>query len=166
MTLAGIMKISLRTENGMFIAASVDMGAPAIVGNHMIPAGGADCAFTAVSTGNPHAVTFDLWPDDETFRSCGPMIERHPLFPAGTNVEFCRIESRNYARIRVWERGAGPTLACGTGATATFFAAVSAGLMDNPATMALPGGELEFELLENGHAIMTGPAAVSYNGRI
>ena len=165
-TLAGAMHISVRTENGLFRAAGVDMGAPIILGSHIFPIGEKETRFTAVSTGNPHAVTFDIWPDDDTFRKAGPFIERHPVFPAGTNVEFCRIEDRSHARIRVWERGAGPTLACGTGATATFFAAVSAGLMDSRAVMTLPGGELEFELLENGHAVMTGPAAVAYEGRI
>ena len=165
-TLAGIMEITLRLENGVFSAASVDMGAPVITAGHAIPVGGADVRFTAVSTGNPHAVTWDIWPDDETFRKYGPVIERHALFPAGTNVEFCRAESRAHAQVRVWERGAGPTLACGTGATASFFAGVKAGILDTHAIMTLPGGDLEFDLLENGHAIMTGPAAEAYRGRI
>lgn len=165
-TLAGIMEISICLENGAFSAASVDMGAPVIVDEHAIPVGDANARFTAVSVGNPHAVTWDIWPDEETFRKYGPVIERHPLFPAGTNVEFCRAESRAHAYVRVWERGAGPTLACGTGATASFFALVQADILDTHAKMTLPGGDLEFDLLENGHAIMTGPAAEAYRGRI
>ena len=165
-TLAGIMTINIRLENGRFSAASVDMGVPECTGEHPIPVGAVNARFTAVSTGNPHAVTWDIFPDDDTFRRYGPMIERHPLFPAGTNVEFVSMENRTHARVRVWERGAGPTLACGTGATASFFALVRAGLMDSHAVMTLPGGDLEFEYLENGHVIMTGPAEVSYRGSI
>ena len=165
-TLAGIMDITIRLENGHFAAAGVDMGAPAITGTHIIPINDTDASFTAVSTGNPHTVTWDVWPDDETFRRFGPIIERHPLFPAGTNVEFARVDSRTHATVRVWERGAGPTLACGTGATATFFALHNAGLMDDRAVIALPGGELEFEYLENGHVIMNGPAETSYRGSL
>ena len=165
-TLAGVMRIALSLENGRFRAASVDMGVPEIIGKHVISVGDTDANFTAVSTGNPHAVTWDIWPDDDTFRTAGPLIERHPFFPAGTNVEFCRIESRSHARVRVWERGAGPTLACGTGATATFFAGVQAGLLDDRAVISLPGGDLEFELTADGHAIMTGPAEEAYRGYI
>lgn len=165
-TLAGIMDINIRLENGHFAAASVDMGAPACIGEHVISINETAAHFTAVSTGNPHAITWDVWPDDETFRKFGPIVERHEFFPAGANVEFVRIESRTHARVRVWERGAGPTLACGTGATASFFALMRAGLMDTKATISLPGGDLEFEYLENGHAIMTGPAAISYRGNI
>lgn len=165
-TLAGIMDINISLDNGHFASASVDMGAPVCIGEHVIPVGTVMARFTAVSTGNPHAITWDIYPDDETFRRHGPIIERHEYFPAGTNVEFVSIESRSHARIRVWERGAGPTLACGTGATASFFALVRAGLIDRHAVMTLPGGDLSFELLENGHAIMTGPAEISYRGNI
>ncbi len=165
-TLAGIMYIELRLENGAFAAASVDMGAPEVIAKHNIMLGDTEANFTAVSTGNPHAITWDLWPDDAEFAKYGPYIERHPLFPAGTNVEFTRIESRSHARVRVWERGAGPTLACGTGATATFFAGVTEGLLDKKAVISLPGGDLEFEMKDDGHVIMTGPAAESYRGSI
>jgi len=163
-TLAGIMYITITAEDGVFTAASVDMGAPRITGEHRIDIDGAAARFTAVSTGNPHAVTWDVWPDDAVFAECGPNIERHSFFPEGTNVEFCRAESRSHARVRVWERGAGPTLACGTGATASFFSGVTAGLLDKKATMSLPGGDLSFEMLENGHVVMTGPAEEAYRG--
>ena len=163
-TLAGIMRISIRLENGRFAAAGVDMGAPAITGEHTIKIADTDAVFTAVSTGNPHAITWSVWPDDETFRKYGPIVERHPLFPAGTNVEFVRVHSRSHAQVRVWERGAGPTLACGTGGTATFYALMKAGLMENRGVITLPGGDLEYEYLDNGHVIMTGPAETAYRG--
>lgn len=165
-TLAGIMEISIRLENGAFSAASVDMGVPAVTARHAISVGDTNLRFTAISTGNPHAVTWDIWPDDEAFRKYGPFVERHALFPAGTNVEFCRAESRTHAHVRVWERGAGPTLACGTGATASFFSGVQSGILDTHAKITLPGGDLEFALMQNGHVIMTGPAAEAYRGRI
>lgn len=165
-TLAGIMEITIRLENGRFVATSVDMGAPVITGECNIPIDSLPARFTCVSTGNPHAVTWDIWPDDETFRKHGPIVERHPKFPAGTNVEFVRIDSPAHASVRVWERGAGPTLACGTGATATFFSLVREGLIEKHAVISLPGGDLEFDYLDNGHAVMTGPAQLSYKGSI
>ena len=165
-TLAGIMEITVRLENGHFAAASVDMGAPEITGVCDIPVNSVSAHFTCMSTGNPHAVTHDIWPDDETFRRHGPLIERHSYFPAGTNVEFVRIDSRTHATVRVWERGAGATLACGTGATAVFFSLVNEGLLEKHAVISLPGGDLEFDYMDNGHAVMTGPALTSYKGSI
>ena len=105
-----------------------------------------------------------LYPDDAVFSEYGPRIERHPVFPEGTNVEFCAVVAKDHIRVRVWERGAGPTLACGTGAAASFFAGVQAGLIGRRAVVSLPGGDLEYELTDSGHAIMTGPAAVSFRG--
>ena len=82
------------------------------------------------------------------------------------HFEFVRIDSPAHASVRVWERGAGPTLACGTGATATFFSLVREGLIEKHAVISLPGGDLEFDYLDNGHAVMTGPAQLSYKGSI
>ena len=165
-TLAGIMDINIRLENWRFVSASVDMGAPVHIADHTIEIAGKDARFAAVSTGNPHAVTWDVWPDDDIFGKYGPAVERHSIFPAGTNVEFCRLETPTHARVRVWERGAGPTLACGTGAAASFYSGVRAGILEKHAVMTLPGGDLEFEYLDNGHVIMTGPAEVSYRGSL
>jgi len=165
-TLAGMMNIAVRMENGRFVSASVDMGAPVITGRHAIALGQTKVCFAAVSTGNPHAVTYGFTPNDAQFAEYGPYVERHSVFPAGTNVEFCRVEDRTHAHVRVWERGAGPTMACGTGATASFFTGVRDGLLDKYATMSLPGGDLTFELLENGHVIMTGPADIAFRGSI
>ena len=163
-TLAGIMDISIRLEEGRFAAASVDMGAPELIARHDIDLKQTKVCFTAVSTGNPHAVTYSFQPTDAEFAEFGPYVERHSLFPAGTNVEFCRVENPRHAHVKVWERGAGPTMACGTGATASFFTGVMDGLLERQAVMSLPGGDLEFEMLENGHVIMTGPAEEAFRG--
>ena len=163
-TLAGIMDISIRLEDGRFAAASVDMGAPELLARHTIALRQTKVCFAAVSTGNPHAVTYGFQPDDAEFRKFGPLVEHHSLFPAGTNVEFCRVESPTHAHVRVWERGAGPTMACGTGATAAFFTGVTDGLLEKKAVMSLPGGDLEFEIMENGHVTMTGPAEEAFRG--
>ena len=148
------------------ISASVDMGEPRSLGEVTLPVANVNAHFRKVSTGNPHAVTWSIWPDDETFRRFGPRVEHSYQFPEGTNVEFCRIAERDHIEVRVWERGAGATLACGTGATASFFACRQAGLIGNRATVTLPGGDLEFEMLENGHVRMTGPAREIYRAAI
>jgi diaminopimelate epimerase len=163
-TLAGMMGISLTLDGGIVAAVSVDMGRPRITGRCDILIEGETAEFMMVSTGNPHAVTYSVYPGDAVFAKHGPRIERNPVFHEGTNVEFCRLDSRSHITVRVWERGAGPTLACGTGATASFFAGVTAGILEKRVAVRLPGGELEFEITEDGHAIMTGPAAVAFKG--
>lgn len=165
-TLAGMMDINLTLDGGSVAAVSVDMGKPRVAGRCDIIIEGETAEFMMVSTGNPHAVTYSVYPDDGVFTKYGPRIERNPVFPEGTNVEFCRLDSRDHITVRVWERGAGPTLACGTGATASFFAGVTAGILNRRVTVRLPGGELEFEMTEDGHAIMTGPAAEAFRGRL
>ena len=101
--------------------------------------------------GNPHAVTYDLFPGDVEFEHFGPCVERHSHFPKRTNVEFCRALTPTRADVRVWERGAGPTLACGTGASAAFAAGVHLGLLREKAEVLLPGGRLLFKFGKNGH---------------
>ena len=121
----------------------------------------------AVSMGNPHVVFFV--PDAETapVREVGPMIEHHRLFPEGVNVGFAQIVSRDRIRLKVWERGAGLTKACGTGACAALVAAYRRGLVDRKATLVLDGGELVIEWREaDGHVIMTGPAQVDFTGTL
>ena len=165
-TPAGIRRMIIQIQNGKMQSASVDMGAPQSLGEVRLPVNGTNAVFHKVSTGNPHAVTWSVWPDDETFFRCGPRIERNPCFPEGANVEFCRILSRDHIEVRVWERGAGATLACGTGATAAFFACRQANLVDASATVTLPGGDLQFELPDDGHVRMTGPAEEIYRAEI
>ena len=120
-----------------------------------------------VSMGNPHVVFFV--PDAETapVREVGPMIEHHLLFPEGVNVGFAQIKGRDRIRLKVWERGAGLTKACGTGACAALVAAARRGLTDRKATLELDGGELVIEWRESdGHVIMTGPAQVDFTGTL
>jgi len=121
---------------------------------------------TAVSMGNPHAV---LWVDDveaAPVESLGPVIETHPAFPAKTNVEFAELVSADHIRLRVWERGVGETLACGTGACATLVAAVLECRTGREATVELPGGELHIRLDDDGHVYMTGPATEVFSGSV
>jgi diaminopimelate epimerase len=122
----------------------------------------------AVSMGNPHVVFFvDAVPDDEAVTQDGSLIEHHPLFPQAVNVGFAHVEARDRIRLRVWERGAGLTLACGTGACAALVACARRGLTDRKATLALDGGELEIEWRESdGHVIMTGDVAIEFTGTL
>jgi diaminopimelate epimerase len=118
-----------------------------------------------VSMGNPHVVFFV--PDAATapVREVGPMIEHHILFPQRTNVGFAQIKARDRIRLRVWERGAGETRACGTGACAALVAASRRGLTDRAATLELDGGELFIDWRESDdHVLMTGPVAVEFTG--
>lgn len=120
----------------------------------------------AVNIGNPHCVFFV--PDAEAIdiERLGPAIERHPLFPARTNVEVATVLSPDRIRMRVWERGVGVTLACGSGACATLVAAARRKLTGRHATVVVDGGELEIEWLKDGHVRMTGPVAISYRGTL
>lgn len=121
---------------------------------------------TAVCTGNPHFVVFvdDVW--EVELEKVGPKLERHPLFPARANIEFATVKSRSEIDMRVWERGSGITLACGTGACAVLVAAVLNGKADKdvPTTVNLPGGSLTIEWKSDGHVWMTGPAKEVYRG--
>ncbi|MFC7681671.1 diaminopimelate epimerase [Paenibacillus sp. GCM10028914] len=175
---AGVQKVSLQIEGDQVKSVRVDMGEPVLEGlsipttlnqnpvlNQPIEVGGQEFKFTAVSMGNPHCVIFvddavhfdlPLW---------GPKLEIHPLFPKKINVEFATIKARDYVDMRVWERGAGPTLACGTGACATLVASVLNGNTDRAAFISLKGGDLFIEWDENdNHVYMTGPAEMVYEG--
>ena len=122
---------------------------------------------TAVSMGNPHAV---LWLDDDTsigdapVATVGPLIENDPRFPAKANVEFALRLSADRIALRVWERGVGETLACGTGACATLVASVLGCRTGRRATIVLPGGELDIEWGDDEHVYMAGPATESFTG--
>jgi diaminopimelate epimerase len=121
----------------------------------------------AVSMGNPHCVFFVDKAEAYDLEKLGPLVENHPMFPERTNVEFAEVQSRNLIRLRVWERGAGITQACGTGACATLVAAVRRGLTERRADIALDGGVLGVEWRESdGHVLMTGPIAAVYQGLI
>jgi diaminopimelate epimerase len=114
--------------------------------------------------GNPHAVFFV--PDVAAVKAAeiGARLERHPLFPERANIGFAQILARDAIRLRVWERGAGLTLACGSGACAALVAAVRRGLVERKARLELDGGTLTIEWLANQHVLMSGPASLSFRG--
>ncbi len=121
----------------------------------------------AVSMGNPHVVFFVPDAAAAPVSQVGPMIEHHRLFPEGVNVGFAQIKARDRIRLRVWERGAGLTQACGTGACASLVAAHRRGLTDRKATVELDGGELVIDWREaDNHVLMTGPVAVEFTGTL
>ncbi|KAE9590962.1 hypothetical protein Lal_00023315 [Lupinus albus] len=128
---------------------------------------------TCVSMGNPHCVTFsgkgfeNLFVDELKLAEIGPNFEHHEMFPARTNTEFVQVLSDSHLKIRVWERGAGETLACGTGACATVVAAVLEGCAERNCTVDLPGGPLQIEWREkDNHVYMTGSAELVYYGSL
>lgn len=119
-----------------------------------------------VSMGNPHAVFFVTEVAKVPIESMGPKLEHNKLFPERANIGFAEVRAPDRIRLRVWERGAGLTLACGSGACAALVAAVRRGLTQRKAMLELDGGMLEIEWLENGHVLMTGPTAISFRGTI
>lgn len=179
-TLGGLRPVTFtRDAVGRMSRATVDMGEPLLAGAELpstfsgervvdepldTPAG--VVRLTGVAMPNPHAV---LWVDDvdaAPVDSVGPFIEHHAAFPKGTNVEFAHVVQDGTIELRVWERGVGETLACGTGACATLVAAVLGSRSGRAATIALPGGKLEIEWGEDGHVRMTGTAAEVFSGSI
>lgn len=121
---------------------------------------------TCVSMGNPHCIIYVDDVDNFPVATYGPLIENHQLFPRRTNVEFIQIISRTEVKQRTWERGAGETLACGTGASAVCVAGVLNSLTDRKILNHLAGGDLELEWVENGPVFMTGPATEVFSGEI
>jgi diaminopimelate epimerase len=121
----------------------------------------------AVSMGNPHVVFFVDDIDTAPVREVGPMIEHHRLFPEGVNVGFAQVKARDHIRLRVWERGAGLTQACGTGACAALVACARRGLTDRTARLELDGGDLTIEWrASDNHVVMTGPASLDFTGTL
>lgn len=170
-TLAGMLEADAASDG-----ASVDMGRPAFEWDRIplayaadtlrLPVGWDDLEGpVAVNVGNPHAVFF-VESVDIDLAAIGPTIETDPLFPDGVNVNVAQIVDRDRIKLRVWERGAGLTLACGTGACATAVAAMRRGLVDRNVTVELPGGALQIEWQADGHIRMTGPAATSFKGEV
>lgn len=175
-TAAGVQRAEAWPATGPVATVRVEMGRPALepaaLGMTLdAPAPVLDLAFTAagerrvtlVSMGNPHAVELiDGDPAAFPVGEVGPLVETHPLFPRRTNAEYVQVVDRAQLRMRVWERGAGETLACGSGACAAFVAARLHGLVDDAATVALPGGTLRIEWDGRGPVFLTGPAAVVF----
>jgi diaminopimelate epimerase len=176
--------VRIDTPGGVLICSdaggglvTVDMGAPQLDWDKVPLASAADTnRFTmdvdgtsytaaAVSMGNPHCVLFVDDAEAAPLASLGPRIERHPMFPKRTNVEFVAVRDRSHLRMRVWERGAGITQACGSGACAAAVAAERRGLTGAKVEVELDGGSLALEL-SGGHVLMTGPAAFVFRGKV
>lgn len=177
-TVGRINVLDLHIVGGSVQTVRVDMGEPGFA-RRVIPMTGPEdgeaieepvtvdgktLAFTCISMGNPHAVAFVGDPDAFPVETVGPMVERHALFPRRTNVEFIQVLGPEELKMRVWERGAGETLACGTGACASLVAAARTGRTGRSATVHLRGGDLQIEWAENNHVYMTGPAVTVFEG--
>lgn len=179
-TLSGIKTLVLNVKEGKVDTVRVNMGAPEIVAskvpvlfhgekviNEPILIEGREYGITCVSMGNPHAVTFIDDTDSLEIEHIGPMFENHEMFPDRVNTEFIQVVDRKTVRMRVWERGSGETLACGTGACASVVACVLNDKTENTVTVKLLGGDLLIEYNEEENTVyMTGPARVSFTGNI
>ena len=180
-TLAGVKYIELAEKNGRCAAVTVDMGAPRLLPEE-IPFGGCAGAenvkqapvmacgreflVTCVNMGNPHCVVFTEDVKGVPLREWGPALEAHALFPKKTNVEFVRIAGDSDIEMRVWERGAAETLACGTGACASAVASILNGKTKRKVNVHLAGGDLVIEWAEGGNVFMTGPAETVFEGSV
>jgi len=177
-TLAGVRTLELRVEAGQVQAVRVDMGVPRLKPaeipmladgasfiNRELTVDGREYRGTAVSMGNPHLVV--PVPDLEALdlARLGPLFENHPLFPERVNTEFVTVTDRSHIHMRVWERGAGETLACGTGACAAAVACALNRLTDKTSTVHLRGGDLFLEWAENGTVYQSGPARHVFDGQ-
>lgn len=190
MQAAGADKAVLDTEGGLLTATRagdlqvcVDMGEPRLAWDQIplsealdtrrieLQVGPIDAPHLhspgCVNMGNPHVVFFVDDAETAPVREAGSLIEHHPLFPEGVNVGFAEVRARDRIRLRVWERGAGLTRACGTGACAAVVAAVRRRLCDRAAVVELDGGELRIEWREtDGHVLMTGPVEIEFTGQL
>ena len=165
-TKAGPHRVWLRFEGERIAAVTADMGCPRFGDDLTLTACGRTLNFTPVSMTNPHAVTFDEPAGDDAFYALGPAFERHPAFPGRTNVEFVTVTGSDSLTVRVWERGSGETLACGSGACAALAAAVRRGLCRPDARVTLPGGSLRVEWRTDGRVYMTGPTETVFRGEV
>jgi diaminopimelate epimerase len=180
MTRAGLKELTLAfASNGCVTRVRVDMGPP-IFARTLIPiAGDGDDAIheplsvdgfefdaAALSMGNPHCLLFVDDLDAVPFERLGPRVEAHERFPAHVNAEFVQVLSKDEVRVRVWERGVGETLACGTGACATAVASTLRGFTGRDVSVHLPGGTLEIAWATDDHVFMTGPAVEVFGGTL
>ena len=167
-TLSGIKTLTLHTSGGKARAVAVDMGVVTWADDIIVDAGGRKVVCKPVSVGNPHAVVFVNNAERAPLTSLGPQLERNKAFPGGVNVEFAQAVDETTLRARVWERGSGVTLACGTGACACAAAAVHEGFcgFNVPISVELDGGSLTVQIAKDRTATMTGPAEIVYEGEI
>ena len=174
-TKGGIIELDIRNDGQI----GVNMGPPRLQPDEIpfvadaqalsydVEVDGQPVALAAVSMGNPHAVLRVDDVDSAPVHSLGPKLEHHPRFPKRVNVGFIQVLDRQHAKLRVWERGAGETQACGTGACAAAVAAIRQGWMDSPLQLELPGGSLSIEWAGPGQPVMmTGPAMRVYEGQV
>ena len=175
MTRGGMKLLEMLTDGEKALGARVDMGemrfdpkdipVNAESNEVHIEAEGVRAMFYCLNPGNPHAVTADIFPEGARFERLGSAFERHSVFPKRANISFIRVEAPDLIRARIWERGSGATLACGSGATACLVAAYRMGLCGSRARVILPGGELRIEYDETTRqAFMTGPAQTVFTG--
>ena len=179
-TLAGVKGLQLHIKDQQVETVTVDMGEPelraeliptTLIGGNIIDfpveIGGQTHKITCVSMGNPHAIVFMEGIDALDLPKIGPLFENHSLFPKRTNTEFVEVIDRNLFRMRVWERGSGETMACGTGACAVVVAATLNNLCDGKATVQLKGGDLQITWNNsNNRVYMTGSATTVFEGEI
>lgn len=176
-TLAGIKILHLTVEDNKVSFVRVDMGEPILESKKVpvtsdkdkfisekVEVDGKDYNITCVSMGNPHAILYVNNLNDLKLEEIGPKFENHKLFPQRINTEFVKVIDRNTLQMRVWERGAGETLACGTGASAVLVSSVLNELSNRKATIKLLGGDLTIEWAEDNHVYMTGPATKVFEG--
>ena len=173
----GTRALSLRTERGVLDCTllkngmiQVDMGAPSLEWDQVPLARAVDTTRlpltgepAACSMGNPHC-TFFVQDAQAVDLSAGAAVEHDPLFPERTNVQYVQVLDRAHARVRVWERGVGPTLASGSSSCAVLVNAVRRGLMDRQATLHLDGGDIQIEWRPDGHVLMSGPVTYVFEG--
>lgn len=179
-TLSGIKDLELTVESKKVTSVTVDMGTPItkpslipvatdkeIIIKEPVGVGNQSYEITCVSMGNPHAVVFVDDPNEVLLEAIGPLFEHHSLFPDRVNTEFVQVINRRNIKMRVWERGSGETLACGTGACASVMACILNGYTDHEVTVSLLGGELLIRYDEQKNRVyMTGPAVTVFEGEI
>ena len=167
-TLSGIKTLRLHlTKDNHVDEVTVDMSLPKIIGKVQLGDGYGYTEGVSVSMGNPHLVIFVNNIFEVDINTVGPSLEKHPLFPDRVNVEFAQTFQDGYIRMRVWERGSGITMACGTGACATAVAAAYTGKCGRESSVKMDGGTLKIKWDEtDGHVYMTGPAEKVFDGEI
>lgn len=168
-TASGIKYLDMKIEGGVVTAVTVDMGTPEQTSKlpEIIQVDGREYEFIGISMGNPHAVLFVDQVEAMELSQIGPKFEHHSRFPDRTNTEFVQVINRGHIRMRVWERGSGETMACGTGACASAVASILAGYTDNTVEVELLGGPLIITWdREKNRVFMTGPAVEVFHGEI
>lgn len=189
-TMRGVVEIEVQVDaRGEFLGATVDMGTPVLEAERIavlahgqdprrlaIPAWLNDAAYSrdagieermsCISMGNPHAVVWCREPRRIPLAVAGPRLETDAMFPAKTNVHFVTVRSAGAAAMITWERGVGPTMACGSGACAVLVAGALTGRLARTAAISVPGGTLDIAWRDDDHVMMTGPAAVVFAGTI